>query len=114
VQVETSSINGHDVIVRTGGLKMVSGRKFPIGTGLDFAAQYVVVPADRIAPAPEGIPSAEAASLPVAGTTALIALRDSTHLTSGERVLVRGGPRSRHRRRAAGPRDERPRHRAGA
>jgi NADPH:quinone reductase-like Zn-dependent oxidoreductase len=124
VRVEASSVNGHDVIVRAGGLKMVSGRKFPIGTGLDFAgivvatgpgaegyrtgdrvwgtvhprqrhvtgaaAEYVTVPANRVAPAPAGISPAEAASLVVAGTTALIALRDSTHLASGERVLVRG------------------------
>jgi NADPH:quinone reductase-like Zn-dependent oxidoreductase len=124
VMVEATSVNGHDVIVRSGGLKMVSGRKFPIGTGLDFAgtvvatgpgaedyragdrvwgtvhprqrhvtgaaAEYVTVPADRIAPAPAGITPTDAASLVVAGTTALIALRDSTHLASGERVLVRG------------------------
>lgn len=124
VQVEASSVNGHDVIVRSGGLKIISGRKFPLGTGLDFAgvvaatgpgqagyrsgdrvwgtvhprqrhaagaaAEYVAVPADRIAPAPAGIPSTDAAALVVAGTTALIALRDSTRLASGERVLVRG------------------------
>jgi NADPH:quinone reductase-like Zn-dependent oxidoreductase len=124
VQVAASSLNGHDVLVRSGGLKMVSGRKFPIGTGLDFAgtvvaagpgaedhqagglvwgtvhprkrhitgaaAEYVTVPADRIAPAPAGLSPLDAASLVVAGTTALIALRDSTHLTSGERVLIRG------------------------
>jgi NADPH:quinone reductase-like Zn-dependent oxidoreductase len=124
VRVEASSVNGHDAMVRSGGLKMVSGRKFPLGTGLDFAgvvaeagpgpdgyragdriwgtvhprqrhvtgaaAEYVAVPADRVAPAPAGLTPAEAASLVVAGTTALIALRDSTHLQSGERVLVRG------------------------
>ncbi|MGW2053328.1 NAD(P)-dependent alcohol dehydrogenase [Streptomyces sp. NPDC001840] len=124
VSVEASSVNGHDVIVRAGGLKMVSGRRFPIGVGLDFAgivaatgadvegyragdrvwgtvhprerhttggtAEYVVVPADRIAPAPVGISPVEAASVVVAGTTALIALRDSAHLAAGERVLVRG------------------------
>jgi 2-desacetyl-2-hydroxyethyl bacteriochlorophyllide A dehydrogenase len=124
VLVESSSVNGHDVIVRSGGLKMVSGRKFPLGTGLDFAgtvvatcpsvdgyragdqvwgtvhprgrhvagaaAEYVTVPADRIASVPAGISLSDAASLVVAGTTALIALRDSTHLASGERVLVRG------------------------
>jgi NADPH:quinone reductase-like Zn-dependent oxidoreductase len=54
------------------------------------AAEYVVVPADRVAPAPASVSASEAASLVVAGTTALIALRDSTHLASGERVLVRG------------------------
>jgi NADPH:quinone reductase-like Zn-dependent oxidoreductase len=124
IRVEASSVNGHDVIIRSGGLKMVSGRKFPLGTGLDFAgvvaeagpgtaggqagdrvwgtvhprqrhvtgaaAEYVAVPVDRIAPAPAGITPAEAAALVVAGTTALIALRDSTRLESGERVLVRG------------------------
>ncbi|WP_329222174.1 NAD(P)-dependent alcohol dehydrogenase [Streptomyces sp. NBC_01485] len=124
VSVEASSVNGHDVIVRAGELKMVSGRRFPIGAGLDFAgvvvetgadvegyragdrvwgmvhprqrhttagaAEYVVVPADRIAPAPPGISPVDAASLVVAGATALIALRDSVHLAVGERVLVRG------------------------
>jgi NADPH:quinone reductase-like Zn-dependent oxidoreductase len=41
VRVEASSVNGHDVMVRSGGLKMVSGRKFPLGTGLDFAGVVV-------------------------------------------------------------------------
>ncbi|MYU16198.1 zinc-binding dehydrogenase [Streptomyces sp. SID8361] len=124
VSVEASSVNGHDVIVRSGGLKMVSGRRFPIGVGLDFAgtvaatgdgaegyrvgdrvwgmvhprqrhpvagaAEYVVVSADRISHAPADLSPVEAASLVVAGSTALIALRDSVHLTAGERVLVRG------------------------
>ncbi|MFJ8935913.1 NAD(P)-dependent alcohol dehydrogenase [Streptomyces sp. NPDC102365] len=124
VAVEASSVNGHDVIVRAGELKMVSGRRFPIGVGLDFAgtvaatgadvaghrvgdrvwgmvhprlrhttagaAEYVVVAADRIAPAPAGLSPVEAASLVVAGSTALLALRDSVRLTGGERVLVRG------------------------
>ncbi|WP_328747057.1 NADP-dependent oxidoreductase [Streptomyces sp. NBC_00285] len=124
VAVEASSVNGHDVIVRAGELKMMSGRRFPIGAGLDFAgvvvesgagvegcrvgdrvwgmvhprrrhttagaAEYVVVSADRIAPAPADLSPVEAASLVVAGATALIALRDSVHLAAGERVLVRG------------------------
>ena len=123
VQVEASSVNGHDVLVRAGGLKMVSGRKFPLGTGLDFAgvvaaagsgaggfaagdrvwgtlhprqrhvtgaaAEYVTAPADRIGLGPD-ISAANAASLVVAGTTVLLALRDSTQLAKGERVLVRG------------------------
>ncbi|NEC88368.1 NAD(P)-dependent alcohol dehydrogenase [Streptomyces sp. SID12501] len=124
VAVEASSVNGHDVIVRAGELKFMSGRSFPIGVGLDFAgtvaatgdgvegvragervwgtvhprqrhtvggaAEYVVVPADRVAPVPAGLSSTDAASLVVAGTTALTALRDSVHLVSGERVLIRG------------------------
>ncbi|MFB7493119.1 NADP-dependent oxidoreductase [Streptomyces sp. NPDC056161] len=124
VSVEASSVNGHDAMVRAGELKMVSGRRFPIGVGLDFAgtvagtgagvagfrvgdrvwgmvhprrrhttagaAEYVVVRADRISIAPADLSSVEAAALVVTGPTALIALRDSVRLTSGERVLVRG------------------------
>ncbi|MFF3763397.1 NAD(P)-dependent alcohol dehydrogenase [Streptomyces sp. NPDC001922] len=124
VAVEASSVNGLDTIVRAGGLRIVTGRRFPIGVGLDFAgvvaaagadvrdhrvgdrvwgtvpplkrravgpaAEYVLVGADRIGPVPAGISSAEAASLVVAGTTALTALRDTLRFTSGERLLVRG------------------------
>jgi NADPH:quinone reductase-like Zn-dependent oxidoreductase len=124
VSVEASSVNGHDTIVRAGGLRIVSGRRFPIGVGLDFAgvvaatgaeldgprvgdrvwgtvhprerhtvaaaAGYVVVPAARVAAAPAGISSVEAASLVVAGATALLALRDTVRLSRGERVLIRG------------------------
>ncbi|MFJ8060306.1 NAD(P)-dependent alcohol dehydrogenase [Streptomyces sp. NPDC096142] len=124
VSVEATSVNGHDVRVRAGELKLVSGRRFPIGAGLDFAgvvaatgtgvdayrtgdrvwgmvhprqrhsvagaAEYVVVPAERLSHAPAELSSGEAASLVVAGSTALIALRDSVRLAPGERVLVRG------------------------
>jgi NADPH:quinone reductase-like Zn-dependent oxidoreductase len=124
VSVEASSVNGHDAIVRAGGLKVVSGRTFPIGVGLDFAgvvvetgpdvrdrrvgdrvwgtvhprrkhtsaaaAEFVVVTADRVAAVPTGVSAADAASLVVAGATALIGLRDTVRLQDGERVLVRG------------------------
>ncbi|BDM74381.1 NADPH:quinone reductase (plasmid) [Streptomyces nigrescens] len=124
VSVEASSVNGLDTIVRSGGLRIVTGRRFPMGLGLDFAgvvaavgdgvhryrvgervwgtvhplkrhtvggaAEYVVVPAGRIGPAPAGVSSVEAASLVVAGATALLALRKTVHLKSGERLLVRG------------------------
>ncbi|MEA5362788.1 NADP-dependent oxidoreductase [Amycolatopsis sp., V23-08] len=46
VSVEASSINGHDTIIRSGGVKMVSGRTFPIGTGLDFAGVVVTTGPD--------------------------------------------------------------------
>ncbi|MGW4074543.1 NADP-dependent oxidoreductase [Streptomyces asiaticus] len=46
VSVEASSVNGHDVIVRQGGLKMVSGHRFPIGVGLDFAGVVAETGAD--------------------------------------------------------------------
>jgi len=124
VSVGASSVNGHDAIVRKGELKIMTGSRFPIGVGLDFAgvvaatgtgvpehrvgnrvwgtvhprkrhstggtAEYVVVPADRVGLVPENLSPGEAASLTVAGVTALIALRDTVRLRDHERVLVRG------------------------
>lgn len=46
VAVEASSVNGHDVIVRGGGLRIVSGSRFPIGVGLDFAGTVAASGAD--------------------------------------------------------------------
>jgi NADPH:quinone reductase-like Zn-dependent oxidoreductase len=36
VSVGASSVNGHDALVRSGAMKIVSGRRFPIGVGLDL------------------------------------------------------------------------------
>ncbi|WP_239159606.1 NAD(P)-dependent alcohol dehydrogenase [Winogradskya humida] len=115
VKIEASAVNWHDAVVRSGTLKIVTGRKFPLGVGLDFAgtdlatgtpvwgmvspksghvtgaaAEYAVVPADRIAPMPSTLTWTEAAALVTSGTTALTALRDMTHVRPGERVLIRG------------------------
>ena len=128
VAVAASSVNGHDALVRAGAMKIVSGRRFPIGLGLDFAgvvaatgpgvdgattgfttgtpvwgtvhprtkhavagaAEYVVVPVDRVAPVPAGLSPVQAAALIVPGITALAALRRATRLSPGESVLVRG------------------------
>jgi NADPH:quinone reductase-like Zn-dependent oxidoreductase len=115
VKVEASAVNHHDAVVRSGKLQIVTGRKFPLGLGLDFAgtdlstgtpvwgmvspksghvtgsaAEYVVVPADRVAPMPPSLTWTDAASLVTSGTTALTALRDKTRVRPGERVLIRG------------------------
>lgn len=124
VAVEATSVNALDVKVRAGELKFVSGRRFPIGIGLDFsgviaavgpgvdgcepddrvwgtvsprtrhsigaAAEYVSVAADHVGPAPANLTATEAASLVVAGCTALQALRDFLRVTTGDRVLIRG------------------------
>lgn len=124
VAVEASSVNGHDALVRSGAVKVMTGSRFPIGVGLDFAgvvaatgpdvrghrvgdrvwgmvhprrkhstasaAEQVVVAADRLAPVPAGLSSVDAASLVVAGATALIGLRDVVRVADGDRVLVRG------------------------
>ncbi|WUE96074.1 alcohol dehydrogenase catalytic domain-containing protein [Streptomyces sp. NBC_00490] len=46
VSVGASSVNGHDVLVRAGELKIVSGRWFPIGVGLYFAGVVAATGAD--------------------------------------------------------------------
>ncbi|MEU5513387.1 NAD(P)-dependent alcohol dehydrogenase [Streptomyces griseoaurantiacus] len=53
-------------------------------------ADYVAVPEQRLARAPENLSLLEAAALPVSGTTAVTALTDKAHLVAGERLLVRG------------------------
>ncbi len=124
VRVGASAVNQLDTAVRSGALKMVTGRKFPKGVGLDFAgevaavgsavtdvsagarvwgsvaprgrhltgsaAEYVVVPADRVSPFPEGLSMVEAASVVTVGTTSITAVRDLGRAGPGRRVLVRG------------------------
>src|SRR5690349_21165240 len=54
------------------------------------AAEYVVAPAEILAPAPTSIPLADAAALPMVGLTAWQALFEHANLTTGQRVLING------------------------
>src|SRR5215208_2296931 len=54
------------------------------------AAEYVIAPAESLAPAPTSIPLADAAALPMVGLTAYQALFDDAGLTAGQRVLING------------------------
>jgi NADPH:quinone reductase-like Zn-dependent oxidoreductase len=54
------------------------------------AAEYVVAPAEILAPAPTSIPLPDAAALPIVGLTAWQALFDDAGLTAGQRVLING------------------------
>ncbi|MFG3023726.1 NADP-dependent oxidoreductase [Streptomyces sp. NPDC048254] len=58
--------------------------------GNGAAAEYVLAPAEVLAPAPKSIPLTDAAALPVVGLTAYQALFDHGKLTAGQRVLVNG------------------------
>ena len=58
--------------------------------GAGASAEYVVVPAEALAPAPTSIPLTDAAALPVVGLTAWQALFDHAELTAGQRVLING------------------------
>jgi NADPH:quinone reductase-like Zn-dependent oxidoreductase len=53
-------------------------------------AEYVVAAANRLASIPGNVSDEEAAALPIAGGTALQALRDEAQLASGQRVLITG------------------------
>ncbi len=53
-------------------------------------AEFVVVRADQIAPIPRRLGFDAAATLPIAGGTALQALADAAHVAAGQRVLVTG------------------------
>ncbi|MEN8721121.1 MAG: NAD(P)-dependent alcohol dehydrogenase [Oceanococcaceae bacterium] len=53
-------------------------------------AEYAVIDARRVAPKPDTLSFAEAASLPLAGQTALQGLRDHAHVQPGHAVLIIG------------------------
>lgn len=124
VRVGASAVNQLDSAVRSGALRLMTGRRFPQGLGLDFAgevaavgpavtdvivgtrvwgsvsprgrhltgsaAEYVVVPADRVSGVPERLSTVEAASVVTVGTTSITAVRDIGQTGPGTRVLVRG------------------------
>lgn len=52
-------------------------------------AEYAVAPADRLAPIPDGVTDAQAAALPMAGTTAINVVRRGGSIL-GRRVLITG------------------------
>ncbi|MCU0466721.1 MAG: zinc-binding dehydrogenase [Anaerolineae bacterium] len=119
IKVESASVNYSDTIRRSGGLypfptplpfvpgSEVAGVVEALGEGVDgppmgtpvFAlagqgsngyAQYVTTPAGQVIPIPPGITPDNAAGLPVAGTTALLILREVGQLQAGESVLIQG------------------------
>lgn len=54
-------------------------------------AEYAVLPADVVAKMPDGLDFTTAAGVPLAGLTALQALRDELRLGPGSRVFIPGG-----------------------
>ncbi|MFF1926295.1 NAD(P)-dependent alcohol dehydrogenase [Streptomyces sp. NPDC058221] len=121
VRVRAVGVNGGELSGRAGKIKLVTGRRFPQRTGIDFAgeiavvgasvtgvrvgeqvwgilprrmgsaAEYVAVAAQKVSPAPENLTPEQAVSLVTGGTTSLTALTDKSALRPGERLLVRGG-----------------------
>ena len=60
------------------------------GGGKGAFAEYACALESKLAPKPEGVSFEQAASVPIAGLTALQALRDEGHLQSGQKVLING------------------------
>lgn len=121
VRVRAAALNPKDVLTRKGRFRVVSGRRFPRGVGLDLAgevislgpdaagfapgdrvmgmlpgwmgaacADLVAAPAGSCARAPAELRWEEAAALPLAGLTALQALRDAGRVRRRQRVCVNG------------------------
>jgi len=61
-----------------------------VGNGSDGYAQYAVTHATQAIPIPLGVSPDVAASLPVAGTTAMLILHEVAKLQPGETVLIQG------------------------
>jgi NADPH:quinone reductase-like Zn-dependent oxidoreductase len=53
-------------------------------------AEYAVVKADQVAAKPASLTFEQAAAIPLAGTTALVSIRDLGQVSPGQRVLVNG------------------------
>jgi NADPH:quinone reductase-like Zn-dependent oxidoreductase len=60
------------------------------GAGRGAFAEYLCASADNIALKPKGVTFEQAAAMPVAGCTALLAVRDLGRLRSGQTVLIDG------------------------
>jgi NADPH:quinone reductase-like Zn-dependent oxidoreductase len=57
---------------------------------LGSLAEYLTVPAERVAHKPERLTFEQAAAVPLAGLTALQALRDKAHVHTGQNILIVG------------------------
>jgi NADPH:quinone reductase-like Zn-dependent oxidoreductase len=60
------------------------------GRGVGAFAEYACARGDRVALKPANLSFEAAAAVPIAGLTALGALRDSGHVQPGQRVLIQG------------------------
>jgi NADPH:quinone reductase-like Zn-dependent oxidoreductase len=120
VRVHAASINFADIGMRRGDLRATSFWRLPVIPGYDVAgevvecgpavsaflpgdrvhaliglraggtAEYVCIEQSRLALVPRSISLTEAAAVPLAGLTALQALRSKANVRSGQRVLVHG------------------------
>jgi NADPH:quinone reductase-like Zn-dependent oxidoreductase len=60
------------------------------GAGAGTFAEYAVAPEKKLVPKPANVTFEQAAALPMAGVTALLALRDKGNVQPGQKVLING------------------------
>lgn len=60
------------------------------GVGKGTFAEYMCAPEAKIVQKPENVSFEQAAAVPIAGLTALQALRDQGHLRPGQKILING------------------------
>ncbi len=119
VKVNAAGLNPKDIMVRKGKFKLFTGRKMPQAIGFDFAgtiedanhhdfqkgdkvfgmlngwrggccADYINVGVNELYIMPNNINFKEAAGIPLAGQTALQALRDIGKIKTGQSVCING------------------------
>ena len=120
VEVYAAGLNPKDILVRKGKFKPLSGNRFPMILSSDYAGivldpgrstslkvgdkvygmmngmrvgsttEKVLVKEKELAKMPEGIGFEEAAGVPLAGLTALQALRNLGKVHPGQRVCING------------------------
>lgn len=119
VKVKAAGLNPKDILVRKGKFKRFTGSKFPQGIGYDFSgtiedpknssfqkgervfgmvngwrgrccAEYVDVSAKELYRIPDNLSFEAAAGVPLAGQTALQAIRDQGKITKGNQILING------------------------
>ncbi|MFN3555009.1 MAG: NAD(P)-dependent alcohol dehydrogenase [Bacteroidales bacterium] len=121
VKVYAAGVNPVDYKLRNGSMRFLVGKKFPKTPGGEIAgvveqcgsqtgffkpgdrvfamlplsgggySQYLCIPESLLSLMPENLSFNEAAGIPLAGLTALQALRDKGNLQKGMNVLVNGG-----------------------
>ena len=104
IEVHASSINPADVAIRNGWMQQFLPLALPVVLGIDVAGVVSAVGDDvpglsvgdpvygvaGVAAPPEGVGMAAAATLPLAGVSALQALAEDGDVRPGSRVLVHG------------------------
>lgn len=120
VEVHAAALNPKDILVRQGKFKLFTGSRFPMTLSSDYAgvvldpgsstqlkkgdkvygmmngfrvgstAEQILVKEKEMAYMPSNISFEEAAGIPLAGLTALQALRDLGKLETGQRVCING------------------------